>query len=116
MNTIENTIARYKNTYTDFPKDNKKAIDWIISRIKHNTPTSNKRKLTRSTLSENKGIRYEDTLDTYYVGLINDTLDEIRDGHSAYLFTFEQVQDVIKFEPTAQFTYINNDDYFEVKL
>jgi hypothetical protein len=116
MTSIHNAIDLYRGTYSDVPKDDNKAIDWIISRIKHNTPTSNKRKLTRSTLSENKGIRYEDTLDTYYVGLINDTLDEIRKGRSAYLFTFEQVQDVIKFEPTAQFTYINNDDYFEVKL
>lgn len=39
-----------------------------------------------------------DTLDKYYVNMINDTLSQIRKGKIAYLFHLSQVQDVMKFE------------------
>lgn len=43
------------------------------------------------------------TLDYYYVGMINDTLREIRHGHIAYIFTLKQACEVLRFEPQACF-------------
>lgn len=38
-----------------------------------------------------------DTLDYYYVNFINDTLSELRQNHTAYIFTLEQLMEVSRF-------------------
>lgn len=61
------------------------------------------RKLSRNYY-RNRGVVYDDgcdTLDTYYVKMINDTLDEIRHGRMAYIFSLEQVEEILSFEPLA---------------
>lgn len=47
-------------------------------------------------------------LDSYYVGMINDTLKQIRSGIKAYLYNLEQVRDVLKFEPNSIVTVVDN--------
>lgn len=45
------------------------------------------------------------TQDYYYVGLINDTLREIRKGRTGYIFNARQIADVLSFEPNAEFSF-----------
>lgn len=113
---VANTIEEYRNIYPDVPKNNDMAINWIISRIRYNTPSSDKKKLSRHFKRESNGVIYEDTLDTYYVQLINDTLKLIHLGEKAYVFNFEQIKDIIRFEHSAKFNYIADSNSFEVTL
>lgn len=78
----------------------------ILPYLREHTPPSNKKRLTQHIL-KNRDITYTDlkpTLDEYYVSMINDTLHEIRSGRTAYIFNLEQVRDIIRFEPRAEFT------------
>ncbi len=56
------------------------------------------------------------TLDGYYVQMINGALLDIRHGKRAYLYTFGQIQDVMRFEPYIQIKYIPDAGAYEVKL
>lgn len=56
-----------------------------------------------------------DTLDKYYVNMINDTLSQIRKGKIAYLFHLSQVQDVMKFED-IYITYDIDSCSFVIKI
>ena len=56
-----------------------------------------------------------DTLDKYYVSMINDTLSEIRKGKVAYLFHLSQVQEVMRFE-NIDFTYDAMGSNFAIRL
>ena len=63
------------------------------------------------------GMRWETTLYEYYVGLIRDTLIQIRrPGGSAYIFSVEQIADVLKYEKGANFEYLPGSDCFRVTL
>ena len=55
-------------------------------------------------------------MDYYYVALINDTLSEIRRGHLAYIFSLEQLRDVMCFEPGVRVTYIPEAESYSVRL
>lgn len=75
----------------------------ILPDIRDRIKPRPERKLSRNYY-RNRGVVYEDgcdTLDAYYVKMINDTLDEIRHGRLAYIFTLEQVEEVLSFEPLA---------------
>ena len=54
--------------------------------------------------------------DFYYVQLINDTLKQIRKGRIAFIYTEEQIKDILRFEPTAKIWYMPQGRYFSVAL
>lgn len=84
-------------------------MDSISFNLRMKTDKSkDKRLIRRPTDNRNKMTCDGDTLDKYYVGMINDTLSEIRKGKTAYLFHLSQIQEVMKFED-IDFTY--NSDY-----
>jgi hypothetical protein len=53
------------------------------------------------------------TLDEYYVGLINDSLDLIRHGKSAYVFSFGQIKDIMRFESDIDIKYVEG--FYEIR-
>ena len=116
MINVKNEIEEYRSIYSDIPKDDESAIKWIISRIRNNTPKTNRKRLERKINRQSNGIKYEDTLDTYYVQMINDTLSEIKQGHKSYLFSFDHIKEILSFYPTTKFTYIKDSDCFEAAL
>lgn len=62
-----------------------------------------KRRLSYKIL-KSRGVVYRDadsSLDEYYVSMINDTLKCIRSGETAYLFSLEQVVEILRFEPNV---------------
>lgn len=76
---------------------------------------SKEKRLTRHG-SKIPGVIYEDTLDKYYVDMINDTLSEIRKKRTAYIFNLKQVAEILRFEPLAKFRYLKDSDSFAVTL
>lgn len=63
------------------------------------------------------GARNETTLYEYYNEMIRDTVKQIRQtGGRAYIFSIEQIADVIKYEKNAKFKYIPDGDCFKVTM
>ena len=63
------------------------------------------------------GARSETTLYEYYNEMIRDTVKQIRQtGGRAYIFSIEQIADVIKYEKNAKFKYIPDGDCFKVTM
>lgn len=80
---------------------------------------SDRMKRSRGRIDGSKGVTYDydDTtlLDSYYAGMINDTLDEIRRGHEAYLYSLEQVKDTMKYEPKIEVNVKDGIYYIKLK-
>lgn len=61
------------------------------------------------------GARQETTLYEYYNSMIRDTVKQInKAGGRAYVFSIEQIADVIKYDKDAEFTYVPEGDCFMV--
>lgn len=52
----------------------------------------------------------------YYKRMINDSLDLIRKGQTAYLYTEEQIKDTLRFEPDIQIKYESDACAFCISL
>jgi hypothetical protein len=88
----------------------------VLPALRERIRPSEDRKLKRHSVRSNDVSYDGDSLDSYYVGMINDTLSEIRDGHTAYIFNLEQVCDVLRFEPDADFTLHDGTYYVNLPL
>lgn len=99
-----------------FPENMSEVIDRVAVDLHINTDKSSDKRLKRvSTGDRHKMTCDSDTLDKYYVGMINDTLSEIRKGKIAYLFHLSQVKEIMRFE-NIDFTYDVVGGNFAVKL
>lgn len=95
------TINYYKNLIEEYRNKTIPSKDKFL-----------KREATRS-----RYLTYDiPSTDFYYVQLINDTLKQIRRGRIAYIFTEEQIRDVLRFEPTAKIWYTPQGRFFSVAL
>lgn len=93
------------------------SIAKIIYAIRSTTDKSDKKFLTRAFVKDNCfGVTYEDTLDTYYINLINDTLRQIRHRQTAYIFSLYHIRDIFRFEPDANVEYNEDAECFVVTL
>jgi hypothetical protein len=85
----------------------------VLPYIREHVHSRVEKRLTRKSL-RSRMVSYDDSttpLDDYYVGMINDTLSEIRRGRTAYLYSLEQVWELLSFEPTASI-YLKDDTYY----
>lgn len=99
-----------------FPENMSEVMDRVAVDLHINTEKSSGKRLKRVTTGDrNKMTCDGDTLDKYYIGMINDTLSEIRKGKTAYLFHLSQIQEVMKFED-IDFTYDVVGGNFAVRL
>lgn len=99
-----------------FPENMDEVMDRVAADLHINTEKSSDKRLKRvSTGDRNKMTCDGDTLDKYYVSMINDTLSEIRKGKVAYLFHLSQVQEIMRFE-NIDFTYDVVGGNFAVRL
>lgn len=77
----------------------------VFNFLKKNASASRGRTLRRYTKKNGCGIVADsDTLDNYYVGLVNDALRQLRHGETVYVFSFEQIKDVLRFESNIDIT------------
>lgn len=100
-----------------FPENMDVFLDHAVTYLKENTPPSKDKKLKRHARNHSSaGLKYDGTttLDEYYVRMINDVLSEIRRGKIDYLFNFEQIRDVLRFERHIAVRYI--DGCYELKI
>lgn len=99
-----------------FSENMDEVMDRVAADLHINTEKSSDKRLKRvSTGDRHKMTCDGDTLDKYYVGMINDTLSEIRKGKVAYLFHLSQVQEIMRFE-NIDFTYDVVGGNFAVRL
>lgn len=99
-----------------FPENMSEVMSSISFNLRVNTGKSHDKRLIRRLIDDRHKMTCDgDTLDKYYVNMINDTLSEIRKGKTAYLFHLSQIQEVMKFED-IDFTYNSNDGCFAVRL
>lgn len=99
-----------------FPENMSEIMNRVAADLFINTEKSSDKRLKRiSTGDRHKMTCDGDTLDKYYVGMINDTLSEIRKGKVAYLFHLSQVQEIMRFE-NIDFTYDIVGGNFAVRL
>ena len=95
-------------------------LNKIIERFKQTVPLSKDKKLKRQVYAyydNYHGITDDKvtTLDAYYVGLINDSLDLLRKGKPAYVFKIIHIRDIMRFEQELVAKYIG-DGSIELRL
>lgn len=106
-----------KEACLEFYPDNMTAfMDYVIDSLRDTVLASNEDKLKRHVASDNKcfddGVT---TLDAYYVQLINSVLSEIRRGKADYVFSVEQIKDIMCFEPRIIVRYIADAECYEIR-
>lgn len=99
-----------------FPSNINTMINRIMIDLRISTEKTSAKRLKRNPVGDrNKMTCDGDTLDKYYVGMINDTLSQIRRGKRAYLFHLSQVQEIMRFED-IKVTYNVDGGNFVVRL
>ena len=99
------------------PEDMDDFMEYVVDALMETVVPSKDKKLKRRPVKSK--IPYDDkipTMDYYYVALVNDTLSEIRRGYEAYIFNFEQLRDVMSFEPSVFVEYIPEAESYKVML
>ena len=100
-----------------FPENMDVFLDYAVTYLKANTLPSKDKKMKRHARNHSSaGLKYDGTttLDEYYARMINDVISEIRRGKTDYLFNFEQIRDVLRFERHITIRYV--DGCYEIKL
>lgn len=92
-------------------------MEYVVESLFETVEPSKDKKLKRRPVKSR--IPHDDRippLDHYYVMLINDTLSEIRRGHYAYIFSLEQLREIMRFEPQVRVEYIPDAETYRVWL
>ncbi len=99
-----------------FPSNMRSFMDRVLFDLRVNTEKSSDKKLVRHPVSDsrNKMTCDGNTLDQYYVSMINDVLSQIRKGKTAYLFHLSQIQEIMRFEDVDTM-YDSDGDCFVIK-
>ncbi len=109
---MKQSCSRYGYNCVSFYPENMDAflqnvLDYFTETI---TPSKDKRlKRHVGRVNNDNGITYDDVtvLDEYYVRMINDTLLQIRQGGTGYLFTISQIKDLFRFEQNICVKYVD---------
>jgi len=85
-------------------------LDSAITYLEANTSLSKDKRMKRHVgRSKSVGLSSDNmtTLDDYYVGLINDSVFQIRKGKTAYVFSMGQIRDILRFEHGIRVRYLD---------
>lgn len=83
-------------------------INSVAEHIEHTSTIRKERLMKRVTPLVSQNTTKKDsiyTLDHYYVSMINDTIQEIRKGKTAYIYSIKQLQDVMSYERNFTINY-----------
>lgn len=108
---------RNTSCYDFYPENMAEFMDYAIDFLSKTVEPSKEKKLKRHVIRDGKS--YNDkvsTLDYYYVLLINTALSEIRKGRSDYVYSFEQIRDIMRFEPDISAKYIADAGAYEIRI
>lgn len=88
--------------------------DVVLPKIRESVTTRRERRLSRKVI-KSSGVDYSgESLDSYYIAMINDCLNEVRNKRVAYLFSVDQLREVLSFEPECNIEI--NDGIFYISL
>lgn len=88
--------------------------DVVLPRIRESITPRRERRLSRKVI-KSSGVDYSgESLDSYYIAMINDCLNEVRHKRVAYLFNVDQLREVLSFEPDCNIEI--NDGIFYISL
>jgi len=105
---MEKVLTHYIHNYIiiDDMSFNSKIKELRAQAIKDGT-NQNGQKLTCDTYT-GMGVTTDiPTLNRYYIAFMNDVLNEIRHGRTSYVFNFQQVAELMKFEPNINVELLN---------
>ncbi len=109
-------INRAEACESFYPENMREFLDYVINTLRGTVEPSREKTMKRNVINDSRS--YNDgitTLDGYYVQLINTALAEIRRGKADYLYSFEQIRDVIRFEPDITARYIAEAGAYEIR-
>lgn len=109
-------INRAEACESFYPENMREFLDYAINTLRGTVEPSREKTMKRNVINDSRS--YNDgitTLDGYYVQLINTALAEIRRGKADYLYCFEQIRDVIRFEPDITARYIAEAGAYEIR-
>lgn len=99
-----------------YPENMDIFLDNAIAYLETNTSLSKDKRMKRR-VGRNKDVGLSSDavtpLDDYYVGLINDSVSQVRKGKTAYVFSIDQIRDVLRFEKGIHVRY--SDGYYSIK-
>lgn len=111
----QDTKIKIKNNRNEFINgkiNSKKYCDNILDILSVSNIVSNKSKMsTRDYIPKVIGSNTKLCSDKiyslyqYYASMINDSLNQIRHNKTAYLYSEEQIKDILKYEPNINITY-----------
>lgn len=105
----EACVEFYPANMTAFMND---VVGTLLETVEKSSERTLKRHALRSRNVHDDGVT---TLDEYYVLLVNTALAEIRRGKSDYVYSFEQIKDILRFEPEITVRYIPDAGAYEVR-
>lgn len=88
------------------------ALDCLRETVEPSREYTLKRHVMRDRKSYDDGIT---PLDSYYVQLVNTALSEIRRGKTDYVYSFEQIRDIMRFESNITAKYIAEAGAYEIR-
>lgn len=98
------------------PENMTEFMDYALECIRGMVEPSKERTLKRYAVRDSRS--YNDkvsTLDYYYVLLVNSVLSEIRKGKTDYVYSFEQIKDIMRFESDISVRYIADAEAYEIR-
>ncbi len=112
-----NKCKRYFTCIEFLPGDMWGFMENMVDTLKETVVPSKEKKLRRRPVKSK--IPYDDKLppvDYYFVLFINNTLSEIRNGHTAYIFSLEQLREIMRFEPDVRVAYNPEAESYVLRL
>ncbi len=100
-----------------YPENMAEFMDYALDCLRENVVPSKEHTLQRHAIRDGKC--YDDkvsTLDYYYVQLVNMVLYEIRKGKTDYVYSFEQMRDIMRFESNITAKYIADAGAYEIRI
>lgn len=108
-NRHEACVEFYPANMTAFMNE---VVGTLLETVEKSSDYTLKRHAVRSRNVHDDGIT---TPDEYYVLPVDTALAAIRRGKSDYVYSFEQIKDILRFEPEITVRYIPNAGAYEVR-
>ena len=79
----------------------------------HNKPSNKHRMTIRAIKDTTHGITYDcDSLNNYYVQMINDDIKVLKSGGTAYVFKISQIKDLMRYLPDLHIETFDEGIYY----
>lgn len=99
-----------------YPDNMTEFMGYALDRLREMVEPSREHMLKRHAVHDGKSFNDRvPAMDYYYVLLVNTALAEIRKGKTDYVYSFEQIRDIMRFEPDITAKYIADAEAYEIR-